>query len=370
MPTSTELPYRKLLWIFSALLLAVNALFFSLYQASHHDLSFATQLWNYVESTTFKVISGTFILPIIFILIENQFKLISSIREKNIENAEKRIEEKRKRRYDAVHLTISTWNHFFGLINELRFCEISAGNNSKKRSVGEIHKDIISSVSMWEEVINSWLFQFPKLRKEEPLFLVFINILMQAASSTAYLLKGEDEKDAQALQNALGPILEGIKGVFYHNLISVLKLHVNLYEIENEEVWQVKKTDSQPTINEINIRLGQMKSWAEYLIEEEFQNNPLLSIVSGEDAEEIRNLSLKIVPWLQEKKMLPNIGEAAEFPDLKKSYTLINPADKFQSVNQKFSKEFIFKLAQELSFQTVCDDIRERADNKGLVIYE
>ena len=81
--------YRFFLYILLGLLLLLNVATFCIYREAHAAESLSMQIWNYVNSDAFKLLSASLILPIILFVLESKFKLAEAV-SKNLERTPSR----------------------------------------------------------------------------------------------------------------------------------------------------------------------------------------------------------------------------------------------------------------------------------------
>ena len=71
--------YQSILLILFGLLLLLNVAAFLIYREAHAAESLSLQLWNYINSDAFKLLSASLILPIILFVLESKFKLAETV---------------------------------------------------------------------------------------------------------------------------------------------------------------------------------------------------------------------------------------------------------------------------------------------------
>ena len=104
-------------WI--SIIIVVNVILFVIYLVSHPGPGFASNLWAYLDSGLFKLVTGSLILPLLFSVLEKRYKFIENI-QKEREDRRKRNEEiKRQTRQEAISETITMWQDLYALSTEV-----------------------------------------------------------------------------------------------------------------------------------------------------------------------------------------------------------------------------------------------------------
>jgi hypothetical protein len=128
------------------LLLALNLIAFLIYCMSHPSENLSAQLWVYLESDAFKVITASIILPILLCLLESLFKISA-----------KRKEELKEKQWECIEKTSQTWNQLFSLASEVRYFEKEANKGAR---IEDILLKLAKFVSQAEDIVNMWYFRF------------------------------------------------------------------------------------------------------------------------------------------------------------------------------------------------------------------
>ncbi len=112
---STKSP-TIILTVLSLVLFLLNVMGFATYSESHPDENTSTQVWNYLDSDLFELLTISLILPIILLILESRFNLIRSFIQNRIQHihtveveqrelARKRRDERSERRWETIQLT-------------------------------------------------------------------------------------------------------------------------------------------------------------------------------------------------------------------------------------------------------------------------
>lgn len=66
------------------LLVVLNVIAFIIYKGANPGEGLWVQLWNYLESATFKVVTASLVLPIILFVLESRFKIVETVKQNRL----------------------------------------------------------------------------------------------------------------------------------------------------------------------------------------------------------------------------------------------------------------------------------------------
>ena len=347
-------------WILllSILLIALNFIVFYIYQRSHLEENLSTQLWNYFGSDAFKVITVSFLLPIILFLLESLFKIRKAV--------EERIEREKQRRRDArwqcVEETTKMWNELDSVISEVRYFETNTRAHDKegerKTSVGDILKRLENLSSSLNKIVNMWYYRFPNLSDKdtsssfEDSVHYFITTLFDSTFTIAYhIQKSNDRQEKEVLRETLGIIQAGVRSIVYHPLICILK--DSIYVLDDGP----GKDQSQESLKSC---LKYLNEAAEALRREEIRNNEFFSNITGDRGKALWKAFRKTEEWKRKnpKKPLKDSKEYAKFVHL---FHQIKLEDLIHGENFSYPLKWVKHLALFLTFVFTCERLKERA---------
>ena len=331
-------------WIISLviLLLALNLIVFFIYQTSHPSENLSAQLWVYLESDAFKVITASIILPILLCLLESLFKISA-----------KRKEELKEKQWECIEQTSKIWNELHSLSTEVRYFKAAA---NEEASIEDILKRLEKFTNSAEDVINMWRFRFPNLyegEKNEAIdaFVLFMNILLNSANTVAYFIQENgNTKEVSEMQDSLESIQGGINTIAHHNILSIPKLSTDL-------LGGALSPDREPSINsELNTRLNFLKFWVAELELDEMKNNEIFPHIEGNEIEDFRKKFKSIKKWKQEHPKI-HMSESKEFSNFRELFYKIPFEKRIRARKIPYSWEYLRHLADLLAFESTCQDL-------------
>src|SRR5690606_24053884 len=135
-------------------------------QNSHVSEIIWNQIWGYLQSGAFNIVSVSIILPIILFLLESIFKF-----------AEKIEDEHRERQYNCIIQTEEMWNNITSLTTKVRFFELD--DNDCEQGIKNIIQQLYEFRVSAEDVVISLMHEFSSQITNEDIdnFLYSINIL-------------------------------------------------------------------------------------------------------------------------------------------------------------------------------------------------
>jgi uncharacterized membrane protein len=140
---------RTKIWIVILVLLIiiVNFIAFEIYQKSHWTPNTWAYIWQYGESVVFRVLTVSFILPILLLLMQAIFNIRGAIEER----IEKERAARREKRLKCIDLTAEMWNRLYDITNEVRhFRQSSEGSNG----IHTLIKSIGGFVNRSEDIVR------------------------------------------------------------------------------------------------------------------------------------------------------------------------------------------------------------------------
>jgi len=103
------------------------------------------QAWRYLESSTFKVLNASIILPSLLVLLDILFKIGVT-----------RKEEHEKRQWECVEKTSRMWNQLFSLVNDVIYFK---NDDSKEAIIVDIIKKLNNFTGLTGEIVNMWWYR-------------------------------------------------------------------------------------------------------------------------------------------------------------------------------------------------------------------
>lgn len=158
-------------------LIVFNLYFFNIYSSLNLDKSYYQLVWGYIDSSVFKVITASLLLPVLLFLFEKLFKYKETASERTYqmkvieknkadENKKKRKEEQKENQIKALESTEEIWREIFKIATKVRYYQ---GNED----VIKIFKDFEKYRIRGFEVANSWHLRFPKISEEDKALILY-----------------------------------------------------------------------------------------------------------------------------------------------------------------------------------------------------
>lgn len=205
-------------------------------------MSFPTQIFEFVGSKQFQVITISLLLPILLFLIEDIFKV-----------REKMVQERKEKQLGNIKNTEALW----GDIGRISGKFIYMGKFEEEEIVS-LQSEINEFIIRAEEVVNSWHFEFSNLEiilKDDipndihftDIYLAPFNVLLSCITSNIDFKDldrlNEDKERTHDLQEYIMIIYEGVKGASHHSMMSILKNATKYSESPDDETKAVIKKE-------------------------------------------------------------------------------------------------------------------------------
>ena len=328
------------------LLVVLNVIAFFIYKEANPAANLWAQIWSYLESATFKVITASLVLPIILFVLESRFKLVETVKQNRLMRERKQEEERSEKRWECIEQTQKVWNQLWDLISEVIYFK---KDKDKGTAIEDLLIRLRNFTTSAEDVINTWSHRFPNLPdKYAESFLMFFNTELNSANAVAECIRhSNNAEEIRKMQDSLKWIVESINYLVHHSFIDVLKYSMELLELREAQASSDKQQDMISLIEE---RAKSLKDWANAIENEEIRHNKLFSFIDTDDVKDFRDAHRKLRDWL-----LKNPGkDPASAPEYKGEY------DKFRHLFDKipheqvgpyFSREYVMYLANWLSFE-------------------
>lgn len=325
------------------LLVVLNVIAFIIYKGANPGENLWVQLWNYLESATFKVITASLVLPIILFVLESRFKIVETVKQNRLMRERKEEEERKEKRWECIVQTSEIWNQLWNLTSEVVYFKKDA---DKGTTIEDLLIRLRNFTTSAEDVTNMWSHRFPELPDEYyQSFKVFFNIESDSADTVAWCIRHcKDEEEICKMQDALKRIVESINYLVHHRLIDVLKHSMRLLELREASASSVKQEEIESQINDCTAHL---KGWADAIQTEECEHNMPFSFVGTADVKALRGKYQKLTDWMMKN---PEKDPARDYRGYKNFSRLFYKVP-HERVGPCFSKEYVMYLANWLSLQ-------------------
>ena len=328
------------------LLVLLNVIAFIIYKQANPATDIWVQLWNYLESTIFKIIAASLILPLILFVLESRFKILDTVNQNRVMRERKQEEELSEKRWECIEETSKILNRVWNLIHEVVYFKEDA---DKGKTIEDLLIKLRNQTTTTEDVFNMWSHRFPNLpAKYSMAFSTFYNTELNSAETVAWCIRqGNNEKEIDKLQDSLKRIAESINYLTHHSLIDVLKYSMELLELKEAKASSNKQKNIKKKINKYMKSLNNLDIAIRH---EHYKNNRLFSLVDTDDVEDYRKAYQKLVDWLRKN---PDKDPASaeeykeEYDNLRKLFYKIP----HEQAGPNFSREFVMYLANWLSLE-------------------
>jgi hypothetical protein len=345
-----------LLWIYLPLagILVLNILLFVVYHFGNPTLQIWTQVWNYLASDIFKILTVSLLIPIFLFLLEKKFRIL----EKREEEIKLREEERKKRQIESLKQSSDMWKEFQNLVNEVAFFDIFDNNIE----IRDVLVKLENSNGIGVDVVNSW--RVFNLKEEEVDQLLYLQgFLYFAAKSVAgYISESEKEDDKEEileLQKCLRVIQNIIGRMLYSIGISLLTSIMKLVESD------IDKEEREETKNNILHLRQLLLDWGTMLRQEELVHNNLIAGYEGPEISVFRDAANSLKSKMLAKSLTDISSEVEkEFKKFNESFNQLSFDERLSVEKFAFSKQFIYYLGSRLGFESVLDYFLTRIKNE------
>lgn len=204
-------------------------------------LAFSEQLWGYLSSEVFKIITASLILPLLIFLFENIFKIRESLEEKQ----KRRIEEQKDKQLEVIQKTNELWKDFFNVAVKIRYFKAIKDDKTFIIRILNEYEKYRMRLNEVTELLN---LRFPNIIKQNLITFPF-NVFGTSIFTIANLIKdcesGRASKEViRSSQDALEVIMYGMTYSVYKPLNELLFYYMILDagEYENRDEIHAKIT--------------------------------------------------------------------------------------------------------------------------------
>ena len=339
--------YNLLISVFFVLLILLNVAGFLVSVYAFPEKSLMENGWEYMNSSLFKIITGTLVFPIILILLENKFKIIQAAREKRVKEVEAIKQNQVNKRREILDSIDSNWNSLYEQVNELKYFVVDVGdNNETLRRLAEIQKKLINSVLDWDKNVNELYYYYPRLKDLEPVYLYFVNLYVLLSTSIAWHIKQNiDNTDyISNIQEAYEVITGTTKNIWYPDFITILRLKNSRNEVKDLDDSKIVEIDE-----EIEQRVKNLKNSARFLMQIELNSKNVFEVIDSNPSVAFQDLIKEYKENIQTQKIY-NIYDFSKLDDLEGEYYKVSQEEMMQKLNLFYTEEAIFDIAEKIGF--------------------
>ena len=349
-------PYRYFnVNIILSLIIVLNLVFGVVYYFAHPDNTVWENIWGYLGSSVFTLITGSLLIPLLLSFIEKQYKFIENLHREREEKRKEMETQRRRYRQEAIDGTIAMWQQLYSQTSEVIYFD----RNSDKAEMNDLFIRMINFTSTAEHVVNKWNHQFPNLKPADlDVFLEFINMIYEASFTTIYYIKNSDsDEEVKTLQDMLFLIQDQVKTIANHRIIDTLKYAARIIDLKEDDAPEEK---IQVIKDKMKFELDMLKDWAKAAKDLVGHYDNFLAPGEGDQIQKVREIGQNIRTWLKEDKSRL-IFQYPEFTDFKDKYDKLSLEDRLRSARVPLSKEYLSNLAAWLSFESSCQYLYNNA---------
>ncbi len=344
---------RNLIIILTVLLVVFDLIMLLIYQRINKELEFWDLVWNFLNSTPFKLITISFLLPIILAIIEGFFEFRKLFQERIQLNKQKRIDKQ----FECLEKTVYIWNNLFSLVTEV--IHFNLGEKEKEKRIHDWFKKCARFTVDAEELINMWHFRFANLTGDDTFpFIIFINVLINSARTIIKEFNNiNNTNKINELRETLAIIRNKVKSVVYHPMNIILKNSIELNIGDSENKIKLK--------DEIAFFVAMLKNWADFIKDIEHRENKLFSSMKGKDIDKLRSKVALIAEWLALNKE-KDIEDYEGYQDFYDFVGKIPKKKLIMMFEREYTLEFVEILAYNFARNLIFDEIHDRCNEYNI----
>lgn len=337
------------------LLIVLNVIAFSVYRGANPGENLWVQLWNYLESAIFKVITVSLILPLILFALESRFKIAETVRQNRFIRERKEKEERKEKRWECIEQTSKVWNQLWDLASEVAYFKKDA---DKGTTIEDLIIRLRNLTTLAEDVTNMWSHRFPDLpAKYYESFLIFFDAESNSAETVAWCIRcGSDAEEILKMQDSLKRIVESINYLTHHRFIDVLKHSTQSLELREANESSDKQEETESKINE---HIEYLKAWAKAIQTGERGHNTPFSFADTADAKALREAYRELREWTLKNPGKNPTDNYTKYDNFKHLFYKIP----HEQAGPCYSKDFVLYLANWISLEYERAKLMHRAQD-------
>jgi hypothetical protein len=199
------------------------------------------------------------------------------------------------------------------------------------------------------------------------LILVFINVIYNAASTVAYLIrKAEKNKDVLVLQDSLGVIQDVIKNLAHHTILSLLK-----NSVDPLDAHQTRNSKNETRQN-VKKYLTRMYENASILTKYEYEYPPLQVMHKSEAYEGFQKECLAFQKWI-DNPLESKITQKGVYDSLGTAFIKLLNENKDNIISvweYQYTEKYLKGLANLLIFHSLIVDLNRRVLWTGVPVVQ
>jgi hypothetical protein len=341
------------------LIVVLNVSGLLVYRASHPDQSPSLQLWSYLDSETFRLVTGSLVLPLLVFLIEGRFNIAETIRKSREERAQKVQNDRQQWRLEAVERTGEMLNDISTLATDLVYW----GPENDLRPLLARAKNLLNKA---QEAISVWPVRFPSLYEAvdvNSVVLPLFDTLNFCINSVAVHLGDIDDREEQAeLQATLGVIQEGIMSIWRYPVMGMLRCGLDLEMLRDSR--RLGGADERDTAEESRI-LGEIGHFGDYLgawvmaiIQLDASAEPMSNLDSAE-AGAFREVYREAREWLLEQPGR-RLSAYENYSTFRERFEAVPHAELMRAYQVAYSKQWLRELSDWFALTAYIEELEAR----------
>jgi hypothetical protein len=229
------------------------------YIRAHPEDELSVQLWSYIASGTFKVITISLFLPLLLLVLERRWNLADSIRRDLTERLNRQAARREEMQWECVNETSKMWSDLQKVVGRVPFYPHELDEPTRyegvfKQILKELH-DLRFAVT---EKLNMWQNRFEFKLEEAKLMGRFPNLLVEYTEDVVRYVLDEREPTKDQFgkyKSWLHEMSAGLRRGAYYDTLNALKLKIRLMSSETlgdsgEEAGRIRRdlTDAMESL--------------------------------------------------------------------------------------------------------------------------
>jgi hypothetical protein len=334
------------------------------YRSSHPQESLSLQIWSYLESSTFKLVAGSLVLPLLLFLVEGRFNIAETIRNSREERAQKAQDEREQWRLETVERMAQTWNDLHALATEVAYWQ-------PEKNLPDLLARIAAFINQADATMSSLRIRFPAMYEAfnvDSVILPLFNTLSYCINSVAiYLGETEDPEERTELQFTLGVILYGIQSVCHHSILQMLENALALEALRDARrlagATDQDAAQQAALVRSIQERAAGMGAWVKLIQERESRSAPM-PLLDDSVAGDFRETYASARAWLLDNPG-KSLGDYDEYATFDARFRAIPHAELMRAYQVAYSKEWLRELADYFALISYFTELEERTAAPG-----
>jgi len=367
--------------LFALAFLGLNGAAFVPFHVSHAQQSLGEQVWNYLLSRPFTVLTVSILLPILLLVLTNRSRLLNVFRTsqearareertRSNEYASRYVDERKRLRQETIEQTVSMFEDIYASMAQL--VELRPEGDWRER-LTEIGVRLLSFPALSGAGLSRLYLEFPDLfqvigqEESSAYYLIFglaRSLLRIARSALRLIAESTNPDEIRIIQDATYIILSQVRTRSSVRIVDVLQISSRMREPYDEvaahsadSVRRYQGDDAASVMAaEIGDRLETLRELLAMMEEGQTVRNSVLPGVIGVEGEEFRRV-FETLTWNKEQD--PDEIEKA----LRVPYYALPQAVRLHAMRAQYSADYLKDLADRFSLTVLARAGQEQASH-------